>query len=174
MATLIDVQVPFHPGHHQDLRDSRSRILGPPVDPSVLIPPPSLPQLLSRPCPVESPVQAGLQGRVPPPAGGRNQRLSLHSGRTLLADAARRGGRASLRGRSRTRPTLTRQQHAQQGRCPPTSSARRRSTWAEGGAPVPASLRSLFQSTPYVITHSAYSSCQMTRPLPQAAFPTSR
>lgn len=60
-------------------------------------------------------MQAALHGCVPPPPGGGpgGQRLSLHSGRTL-----------------------TRQQHAQHRRLPPTSSARKRSAGAAGAARV--------------------------------------
>lgn len=68
---------------------------------------------------------------MPPAPGGRSgsQRLPLHSGRTLLADAALQPGEGDP---AKPDPPATRTH----GRFPPTSSARKRSTWAEGGAPV--------------------------------------
>lgn len=91
----MDVKVPFHHGHRRDLRDSRSRRLGPLVDASVLIPPPNPPQVLSRPCPVESQVRAGLQGRARATCPGRQERepeAASALGRTPLADAALQPG----------------------------------------------------------------------------------
>lgn len=135
-------KVPFHHEHHRDLRDSRSRILGPRVDPPVLLPPPNLPPLLSRPCPVESVSSAGGPPRLRATSPRRRARgpeavstLGPHAPGFLPGSQAR--GTRKSEGAKLHRPTLTRQQHAQHRRLPPTSSARKRSAGAAGGARVP-------------------------------------